>query len=361
MPKRNPYPHTERWRDRTGRVRYYFRRGKGRRVALPGEPGSPEFEAAYSEALAGNLKPREELRPSLKAGTIAWGIASYMRSSGYLQLRETSRKGYLSRLEILRRDHGHRTISGMTREAIVKGILGPFNDRPGQRLALLKMLRVLIRHWLEISVIRTDPSAGIRRPRGGEIRAWSEDEIEQFENRWPIGSRERLAFALMLYTGQRRSDVHRMTWQDVRDGMIRVTQQKTRARLQIPLHPDLVAILDAAPKEHVTILNSAYGKPLTVAGFGNFLRESITAAGLPMECQPHGLRKAAGRRLAEAGCTAHEIMSILGHKSLSEAERYTREANQMGLAGSAMAKLWDRKANKLSQTTPEKFGNSDEK
>jgi integrase len=95
---------------------------------------------------------------------------------------------------------------------------------------------------------------------------------------------------------------------------------------------------------------------LTVDGFSQWMRDAITAAGLPLECQPHGLRKAAGRRLAEAGCTAHEIMAVLGHKTLAEAERYTREADQARLAEGAVAKLEGRKANKLSQTTSNSWG-----
>jgi integrase len=69
------------------------------------------------------------------------------------------------------------------------------------------------------------------------------------------------------------------------------------------------------------------------------MREAITAAGLPLECQPHGLRKAAGRRLAEAGCSSRELMAVLGHKTLAEAERYTREADQVRLATAAVARL----------------------
>ena len=247
------------------------------------------------------------------------------------------------------------------RRLIERAILAPYLDRPGQRLAILKMLRVLIRHWIAIGELKADPSLGIRRPRGNEIRAWTETEIETFERRWPIGSKERLAFALMLHTGQRRSDVHRMTWADLRDGAIRVTQQKTTTRLLIPVHADLAAVLDAAPREHVTILNTAHGKPFTVSGFGNFMRDAIAGAGLPLECQPHGLRKAAGRRLAEAGCSANEIMAILGHKSLAEAERYTREADQGRMARAAMVRLSDRKANTHSRTTPNGFGKNGEK
>ncbi|MBY6242335.1 tyrosine-type recombinase/integrase [Methylosinus sp. Sm6] len=201
------------------------------------------------------------------------------------------------------------------------------------------MLRVLIRHAIDIGWLKHDPSLGIKRPKTHEIRSWSEHEIKQFEKRWPVGTRERLAFAVMLFTGQRRSDVHRMTWGDVTGDTIRLTQQKTGARLVIPLHRDLRAILAVAAREHVTILNTAFGKPFTVDGFSGFMRDAIAEAGLPLECRPHGLRKAAGRRLAEAGCSAREIMAILGHKTLAEAERYTRDADQERLAEAAILRL----------------------
>jgi len=91
------------------------------------------------------------------------------------------------------------------------------------------------------------------------------------------------------------------------------------------------------------------------------MRDAITEAGLPLECQAHGLRKAAGRRLAEAGCTAHEIMAVLGHKTLAEAERYTREADQARMAMAAVMKLQARSGNDIAQTNQEKFGKTREK
>jgi integrase len=154
----------------------------------------------------------------------------------------------------------------------------------------------------------------------------------------------------MLFSGQRRSDVHRMTWADVSEGTIRVVQQKTRTKRTIPRHRDLLDILALSDRDHLTIINTEYGRPFTVDGFSLWLRDAITAAGLPLECQPHGLRKAAGRRLAEAGCSAHEIMAVLGHKTLSEAERYTRDADQGRLANEAMRKLEGRRANRVAQT-----------
>ena len=355
MPRKLP-PHCERFHDRHGKLRVYFRRGKGARVALPTAIGTPEFEEAYKAALLGEDTPSTKSKGRVTPGTIGALVASYLRSAAFSGLRATTKEGYRSRIEAIREAHGHRTLAGMTRANIVDKILGPYADRPGQRLAILKMLRVLIRHGIETELLAHDPSHGIKRPKGKEIRSWTDAELARFEARWPVGSRERTAYALMLYTGQRRSDVHRMTWADAAGEVVRVVQQKTGAKLTIPLHRDLRAVLTAAPRDHVTILNTTFGKPFTVDGFSQFMRDAIAGAGLPLDCQPHGLRKAAGRRLAEAGCSAREIMAVLGHRSLGEAERYTRDADQARLAAAAMTRLEGQDENRKSQTSPRSLG-----
>jgi integrase len=354
MPRKLP-PFVERWRDRHGKVRVYFRKDKGRRVALP-SIGSDAFDAAYHAALSGQLAPIHQHRTRPTPGTIEALIVSYLRSAPYRALRNTTKTGYASRIEALRTQHVHRTVAGLTRERIITGILQPYADRPGAALSTLKMLRVLIRHAIDIGWLKHDPSLGIKRPKTQEIRSWTDAEIKAFEERWPIGTKQRLAFALLLYTGQRRSDVHRMIWSDVTGASIRVVQQKTGRKLAIPLHRELLAVLAAAGREHITIINTGWGQPFTVDGFSQWMRHAITEAGLPIECQPHGLRKAAGRRLAEAGCTAHEIMAVLGHKTLTEAERYTREADQAQLATAAMTKLEGRSTNRDAQTPSDGLG-----
>lgn len=357
MPRKLP-KFVEAWIDRHGRLRVYFRRGKGPRIPLPAEIGSDAFNREYAEALAGNTAQRVAKTTAAAPGTLGALVVAYLKSGAYLELRATTQAGYRSRVEILRGAHGDRTLSGMTRERIETKILAPFADRPGQRLAILKMLRVLIRHAIALGWLKHDPSQGIKRPKSGEIRSWTDAEIEKFENRWEEGTKQRLAFALMLYTGQRRSDVHRMTWADISGDTIRVIQQKTGAKLAIALHRELRAVLSAAARDHVTILNTAFGQPFSVDGFSQFMRDAIGDAGLPLDCQPHGLRKAAGRRLAEAGCSAHQIMAILGHKTLAEAERYTREADQARLAAAAIVTLEAQTRNTNSQTSPEGVGKS---
>ena len=73
-----------------------------------------------------------------------------------------------------------------------------------------------------------NPFAGLKPYRLGTYHTWTDAEIAQFERRWPLGTRERLAFALFLYTGQRGGDVAKMLRADIVDGRIRVSQDKVR-------------------------------------------------------------------------------------------------------------------------------------
>src|SRR5215472_11780167 len=138
--------------------------------------------------------------------------------------------------------------------------LGAAND-------LLKKIRALIKFAVESGVRTDDPTLRIRTFPEGAIHTWTEDEIAQFEARWPKGTRERTAFALFLYTGQRRSDVVRMAWTDLAGDSIKVVQLKTGARLTIRLHPELQEILRYWPRSHIAILTTVFGKPLQLRRF----------------------------------------------------------------------------------------------
>jgi len=109
--------------------------------------------------------------------------------------------------------------------------------------------------------------------------------------------------------------------------------------LSIPLHPRLQAELARWPADNLSFLATTGGKPFSPVGFSNWFSECARKAGLPKNSSPHGLRKAAARWLAEAGCSALEIAAITGHASLKEVERYTKSAAQGRLAASAIDTL----------------------
>jgi enterobacteria phage integrase len=141
-----------------------------------------------------------------------------------------------------------------------------------------------------------------------------------------------------------------MSWQDVENAAIRVVQGKTGAKLWIPLHPELARILEAWPKTCLLMLTTSRRKPFTSKRFSEYMATRIGLAGLPERCVAHGLRKAAARRLAEAGCSANEIAAVTGHATLEEVARYTKAAEQKLLAQSAINRLGKQEANENSQT-----------
>jgi len=326
------------FRDRFGRMRYYFRR-LGKRTPLPGLPGSDEFMQAYSALLSRPSKTVPQ-RPVPGAKTFAALAVRYYGSPQYLALSSTSRKNYRRVIDSFLEKHGHRRVDQMSREH-VDLLIGKLANTPGAGIVLLKRLRTLVRYAIALGWTDRDPTAGVKGYKSKEIHTWTESEIEMFQAYWPEGTRERLAFALLLYTGQRGSDVYRMMWADVVQGTIRVAQQKTAAKLTIPIHDTLARILKLTEHGTSTILVTAYGRPFSVKGLGNLVSGAIREAGLPGRCKPHGLRKAAARRLAEAGCSANEIAAITGHKTLAEVERYTRAADQVRLAQQAIRRQID--------------------
>lgn len=353
MPRKLP-PHVERNQVK-GHTYLSFRLGKGARVRLPADPSSQEFREAYAAAMAGDPPPRPALKQDAP-GTIGDLISSYKRSGQFITLRETSKSGYMTRLETMRVDHGHRSVAGLTKDRINSFILAPLADRPGAALDTLKKLRILIKHAIEKDWLKHDPSAGIKRPKSKPIRAWNDAELAAFERRWPLGTKQRTAYELMLGVGTARVDVHRMTWTQIDIGGVEYTRNKTGVPVDIGLGTSLRAALAATPRTHVTIINTEFGRPFTVDGFSGFMRDAMKAAGLPLDCKPHGLRKTLGRRLADAGVSAHDIMAALGHTTLAQAELYTKEANRRRGGQRAVTQLNDHKANKASQTARERLG-----
>jgi integrase len=241
-------------------------------------------------------------------------------------------------LERFRNAHGDKPIALLPKQFIVKMLdhMEPFAARNW-----LKAIRHLMQYCVEHALVREDPTQGIRLrvAKSDGHHTWSEAEIAQYEAHHGIGTKARLALALGVYTAQRRGDVVGMGRQHIRDAMLNVRQQKTGTVLAIPVHPHLQTILDATPVGHLTLLVTKSGKSYGANDFSEQFRSWCDAADLPKACTFHGLRKAALTRLADAGCSVHEIAAISGHKSLKMIAHYTKAADQARLAREAMKRM----------------------
>jgi integrase len=329
--------------DRHGRPRYYLRRPGFKQLPLPGLPWSPEFMAAYEQAMAS--QPRDEVgaRRTI-AGSMRALAVSYFQSAMFQNLEPSTQSVYRNIADRFCREHGDKRVASLRREH-VESLMRARADKPDTANGLLKVLRTMMQHAVKIKLRADNPTSGVAmlapKSKTGFHR-WTEPEIAQFEARHPIGSKPRLALALGLYTAQARQDVVAMGPQHIREEVLywvrKKTARTTGIELLIPLHPELRAIIDATPSGHLTFLVTEFGKPFAVAGFGNWFREQCDKAGLH-HCTFHGLRKAAASRLAECGCTVHEIAAITGHATLKEIERYTKTADRKRLALVAMEKM----------------------
>jgi integrase len=205
----------------------------------------------------------------------------------------------------------------------------------------LKAMRQVFKWGLKKKHAPSNPARDVEYFRSGStgFHTWSQEEVQQFEGRHPVGSKARLALALLLFTGQRRSDIIRFGKQHVKGGKLRFTQHKGRnrkpKRLTLPILPTLQRVIDGTACGDLTFLVNDWGRPFTDAGFGNKFRDWCNQAEL-QHCSAHGLRKAGATIAANNGATSRQLMAIFGWDTLKEAERYTRNADQQRLAESAM-------------------------
>jgi integrase len=325
--------------DRHGRARHYLRKPGCKPAALPGLVGSEEFLEAYSKALS--AAPRVEIAERrTRAGSISAMIVGYLGSAAFANLAPVSQQQYRRILEAMRRDYGDLSVATLQRKHVIK-MLDAKKDTPSMARDFLRCLRLLTAYAIDIGIRQDDPTAGVRvkMPKSDGFHSWTEQEIAAFQAAYAVGTKPRLALELLLGTALRCADIVKLGRGHVRNGTIQVTAQKTRKPLDIPIIAALAAAINAAaPSEHVTFLLNQRGGSFTAKHFGEWFTKQCEHIGLK-GVSPHGLRKAACRRLAEAGCTAPEIASVSGHASLKEVQRYIDAADRAKLARNAMARI----------------------
>lgn len=328
----------QKFKDRHGRVRYYLRRKGMKPIALP-DISDTGFLAAYQAALS-IARPDPIKVMTEGPRTFATLVSLWLISPHFRHLSPTTQTSYRRILAHMQADDYavHLVVDFEPRN--IRRFVARLADRPAAANHRLKLFRMLFDYAVDEGWRPDNPARNIKRlkEKAEGAESWTDDQIDQFCARWPSGSVPRLALALLLFTGQRRSDVVRMGSLHVTDGWVSVVQQKTGAALMIPIHPDL-AIELALTSGGGTFLKRQDGEAFTANGFYMRFKAWREEAGLPSGLSPHGLRKAAARRLAEAGCSTHQIAAITGHASLSEVQRYTKAVDQKRIAKEAMERM----------------------
>jgi integrase len=346
------------YNDRLGKARYYYKRPGCKPVPLRGLPWSPEFMAAYDLAHGAYAAP--DVIPlgasRTRAGTLNAALVRYYESATFLQGLATSTQGpQRSLLERWRKGHGDLPLRPLQQKHI-QGFISKLGSPSVQR----NMLRA-IRHFTKFAkgaaLIDDDPALSVSRAKmikTGGFFTWTEEHVAKFEERHPVGSKARLALALYLNLGVRKSDVVRVGPRYIRDGVLhnflpRKGERTDGKRISVKLFEETKAIIAATPVIGTeTYLVTSFGKPFTANGFGNKIREWCDEAGLP-DCTSHGLRKLMMIRLVHEGYSAPAIGAISGHKDLREIQLYIDEYNREQMAIETMTDFEQRRVEKVQK------------
>lgn len=339
-------PHVQVERTRHGRVIFYFRRSAGApRVRLPA-PTDPGFKAAYAAAFAGSQAPLTKAQ----SGSLEWLVESYKRSAHWANLKPSTRRMRDNILKRVVKEAGHHPFRAITRRHINEAI-----DRrpPHAGNTFRKVMSQMFAWAASVELIDVNPVAGATRHKvkSDGHHTWTLDEVARYQARWPVGTRERLALDLALFTGLRRSDLAVVGRQHVRDGVISIKTEKTGAWVHVPVFTALQASIDATPTGDLAFLTTTRGRPFeSAASLGNWFRDACVEAGVPGRL--HGLRKAGATIAADAGATVHQLMSMFGWAKMEEAELYTRAAEKKRLAAVAAEQIENRFLPHPSPITP---------
>ena len=265
--------------------------------------GSERFEEAFRRATEGTLAVGAALRS--KAGSVNAALAAYLTSTAWKELAPGTQTMRCPIFERFRISYGELPL-GRLHAPFLEAYLSSM--KPHAARNAFKALRGFLKH------ARHDVTRDIAPPKAKSEphHSWMNEEIGQYEAHHPVGTKARLCLALVKYTGQRRSDIARIGRQHIAAGVLYVKQKKTGAEVWIPVHPELQAIIDRTPGEHLTLLVTQTGRPYSAGNLSEQFRAWCDQAGLPQRCVMHGMRHPTGAFLADLGCTPHEISSILG-------------------------------------------------
>jgi integrase len=332
MPRPRP-PHLHSETTRHGKRVWYVRVGHGKRRRLKANYGTDDFWQEYRDALEGK-PPKVTKGPAV--GSLAWLIARYVESAEWSDLGLATRKNRHAILRDIEKRAGQERVKDIDRRSILAS-RDRRRDRPHAANNFLKTMRGLFAYAVAREYVATDPTTGIKFLAGENdegFHAWTEEEVARFEARWPVGTRERLAFDVLLYTGLRRGDAVRLGRPHVRNDEFTIRTEKTKRVVIAPILPPLSYSIAKSPTGELTFIATERGKPFGKASFGNWFRKACRAAGVPGTA--HGLRKAGAERAVEAGASESQLNALFGWAPGSrESAVYTRKADAARLARSA--------------------------
>lgn len=293
----------------SGEIKLYYYHAKTGRP-IKGKPGGLDFALSHAEAAKIKSDSVEKF-PHL--------LIAYQGSPQFRSLAKTTKSNYRTRIERIRHAFGDVALKTLSNRQFRADVLAWRDEiavkTPEAARALFKLMSSILAFGEERAIIELNPLKGIKlnSPKNRSEMVWTLGQIKTVISHSPMELE--WAIKLALLTGQRRGDLIKWPWQNMRGDLLSLQQSKTMARVDIPVGPSLARLLNGIPRRADTILTNRHGRPWADgSGLSKMWREAVAKAGFGhLDLTFHDLRGTAVTCLADAGCTHIQIAAITGH------------------------------------------------
>lgn len=327
-----------------GREYFYYQEGRGTahagpRVRLPDDPTTPEFWNAVRQAqgVVGPT-PTDTIGAMIDAFELSWKTRQKKMTEG----TKDQYRRYLKPVRATWGDFPARSLRPKHVDALVRKIGA---EKPGAANNVLDALKAMV-DWATgpADLLGHDPTQGVKRFEKGEgHKPWTPEQLEFAEQTF-TGALRRFYF-LSRYTGQRISDVVRLTPNDEDGGGFSLPQKKTGVRPWCPIFPELEAEMATWERRPGPFLlqedGKSKGKPFSTNQMWKAFDRERKKHPILDGAVPHGLRANAVIRLRDHGYTAQQIGDMVG-MSVDMIEHYCRHADRKASGQAVLRELRER-------------------
>ena len=253
---------------------------KAARTRIGAAFGTPEFEAEYQAAITARPRPSSGALPPVRWHGYSTATAR-RRVARFIAFDAQAARAIIAQIV---KTAGNQPFAKITRATIVAA-RDRRRETPAQARHFLETMRGLFKWAVDAGMAKDNPTIGVddpARPKTGGIPVWTEEQVEAYEHRWPVGTRQRVWLDVLLYTGLRRGDAVKLGRQHVRNGVATFKTEKSKSTIEVtlPILPVLAETLRAGPCGELSFIVGANGKPLDKRSFGNQFRKACRAAGV---------------------------------------------------------------------------------
>lgn len=168
----------------------------------------------------------------------------------------------------------------------------------------------------------------------GQAKVLTTEELKKLFECGLQNDRDRLIFAICLFTGCRISECLALQWSDLKGNVLTLRKANTKGKAKtrsISIHPRLQEYLnqyDSSKKgQHELIFKGRSGAHLSRYSADKILKKACDRVGLE-GVSTHSFRRTALTQMHNAGVPLRHIQSISGHADLSTLQRYLEVSEQ---------------------------------